>query len=109
VKILQLAALTCLVWTSAGHAGELSYSPANGLLIHTCRDDSATIVALMSRLESITAQIVAAPIISSTIVRAGRSAVAISASATAIGTGSCGAAPEGGLVALSLSTICKSR
>jgi hypothetical protein len=34
VKILQLAALTCLVWTSAGHADELSYSPANGLLIH---------------------------------------------------------------------------
>jgi hypothetical protein len=67
---------------------------STGKIRFSCRDDSATIVALMSRLESITARIVAAPIISSTIVRAGRSAVAISASATAIGTGFCAAARE---------------
>ena len=67
---------------------------STGKIRFSCRDDSATIVALMSRLESITARIVAAPIISSTIVRAGRSAVAISGSATAIGTGSCAAARE---------------
>jgi len=67
---------------------------STGKIRFSCRDGSATIVALMSRLESITARIVAAPIISSTIVRAGRSAVAISGSATAIGTGSCAAARE---------------
>jgi hypothetical protein len=67
---------------------------STGKIRFFCRDDSATIVALMSRLESITARIVADPIISSTIVRAGRSAVAISASATAIGTGFCAAARE---------------
>jgi len=58
------------------------------------RDDSATIAALMSRLESITAPTVAAPIISFTIVRRDRSAVVMSASATAVGTGSCAADRE---------------
>jgi hypothetical protein len=67
---------------------------STGKIRFSCRDDSETIVALMSRLESITARIVAAQIISSTIVRAGPSAVAISASATAIGTGFCAAARE---------------
>jgi hypothetical protein len=34
VKILVFAVLTYIVWVSACHAGERSYSPANGLLIH---------------------------------------------------------------------------
>jgi len=34
VKILPFAMLTCIAWVSACHAGERSYSPANGLLIH---------------------------------------------------------------------------
>lgn len=67
---------------------------STGKIRFYCRDDSATIVALMSRSESITARTVAAPIISSTIVREGPSAVAISASGTAIGTGSCAATGE---------------
>src|SRR5215813_12478037 len=34
VKIPPFAVLTWIAWVSACHAGERSYSPANGLLIH---------------------------------------------------------------------------
>jgi hypothetical protein len=60
----------------------------------SCRADSAIIATLMSRLESITAPTVAAPIIISIIVREGRLVVVISASVIAIGAGSCAAVRE---------------